>query len=149
MNEDETSVIKSYSAADIPLLLVPAPGPLDPIILSVIVNKMNSIMEESLIITTAELTSSLSNVTYVWDSFDEEDTIHDIVNLEDENKWWASEEPRFVSYNEDSDGDLSLIYTTWEELNMGWYEEEEDEEEDEFSKTASIIQYDFKNNRPK
>jgi hypothetical protein len=104
IHEDDEVAIEKYKQAEIPVLTVPNPGPFDPVVLAVLVTKFNSIMEDTLIITDAELMSQAGGfLTYVWDASDDDDDIHELVNDEDECKWWAVASPRFISYDEGSD----------------------------------------------
>lgn len=130
--EDDISTISAYSKAGIPVLTVPAPGPVDPMVQAVIVTKMNTMLEDVMVITEAELRSNIGgNIVYVWGLDDDEDGVHDIVNDTDETNWWATPDPRFVSYPQDVDiEEYEKKYpnpANWAALNMQWDEDKEDE----------------------
>lgn len=135
---DETNyeAIINYTTAGIPVLTVPNPGPFDPLVQAVIVTKLNSILEDTLVISEAEMVSTVGGyMTYVWDAADDEDEIHNFVDEDDEVKWWASSEPRFSSYPDGTDVDDidekdNLQFVTWEMLGLEWLEDREDEDED-------------------
>ncbi len=121
---DEEAIIAKYQAAGIPVLIVPAPGPYDQVVQATIVTKLNAILEEMLVITESEISSvSGGYVTHIWDSEDEEDEIHELINDESEEMWWASPEPRFISLKDDTEQVLKL---TWEKLKLHWYDESEE-----------------------
>jgi len=136
MKDSNTEFIEKYHEANIPVLTVPGPGPLDPVILHVLVTKMNAILEESLIITSAELTSYYGGeIVYIWNDEDEDDELHEIINLDNEALWWASPSPRYISY--DPEVDVEEIESEnpwpidWEMFNLGWYDESENDDESE------------------
>lgn len=134
--EDQADAIMKYTEAGIPVLTVPSPGPFDPLVLAVIATKMNCILDETLVITQAELTSRIGgDITYVWDSEDEEDEMHNFVNDTDEVKWWASSDPRFASYPDGVEieefEEEQPFLMTWDRLNLHWTEEREEEEEND------------------
>jgi len=133
---------EKLALANIPTITIPGPGPYDPMVLATIVTKLNTVLEDTLIITDAELTSSLGgDLTYVWELGDEEDEIHAMVNDEDEFNWWASPQPRFVSYQEDVDiadcDEKNNI--TWSALNLDWTDEELEESEEVVTDTSSTV----------
>lgn len=167
ISEDEDEYIEKLQAADIPVFPLPAPGPFDPMVQAVLVHKLNAIIERALIIDKAELSSTLGgNIIYIWDYHDEEDDIHELVNEEDEAKWWVSSTPRYLSFPEgidvEAEEEKNPFPLQWEMLNLGWYEEDDEDERFEFildpsvkkssSKKGSeskVIEYDFNKNKPK
>jgi len=136
IHEDDLANTKLFAKAGIPVLTVPGPGPLDPVVLATLVTKMNAILEETLVISDAELTSVVGDLmTYVWDSADDDDEIHGIVNDTDEAKWWATSAPRFASYHTGADVDeieeAKPFPVTWKMLDLLWTEDEDDADDDE------------------
>lgn len=134
VSETDYNAIIKYTNAEIPVLTVPAPGPFDPVVLAVVVTKMNAVLEDTLVISDAEIISSVGGfITYVWDAADDEDEIHDLVDEADDTKWWNAPGPRFSSYPEDTDveefeeDNTTLI--TWETLNLHWMEDREDDDD--------------------
>jgi len=144
VQENDHATMKSFMKMGVPVLSVPAPGPFDPIILATLVTKMNVILEDTLVISDAEITSAVGGLlTYVWDSADEDDEVHELVNDEDDTKWWASPAPRFASYPAGTDveeiEEAKPFPLTWDLLNLGWLADEEtDEEEDQFLLPSSL-----------
>jgi len=129
IREDDHASIKAFSKIGVPVLTVPGPGPFDPIILATLVTKMNAILEDTLVITDAELTSAVGGLlTYVWDSADDDDEIHEMVTDDDDAKWWASPAPRFESYPAGADVDeieaARPFPITWEMLNLAWLDDD-------------------------
>jgi len=125
IQEDETKQIDAFTKAGMPVLTVPGPGPFDPVVLAVLVTKMNTIMEDVLVISEAEMISEVSGpLVYIWDSADDDDEVHKLVNDEDETRWWASADPRFGSYPEGVDVvevEITQPFPlTWEMLNLSW-----------------------------
>jgi len=136
VQEDDLLAIKGYVKAGIPVLTVAGPGPFDPIILATLVTKMNAILEDTLVISDAEITSAVGGLmTYVWDSTDDDDEVHEIVADDDEVNWWASPAPRFLSYPVGSDVDeieaIKPFPLTWEALGFPWMDEDADKDTDE------------------
>jgi hypothetical protein len=124
MCETEVAAITEFSAAGIPVLTVPEPGPFDPVVQAVIVTKMNCMLEDTLVVTDAELNSLLGgDITYVF-TLGDGDAIHDVINDEDDADWWASPEPRFMSYqsgtNVSNHEKTSPWGLTWDMLELGW-----------------------------
>ena len=131
IDEANTTQINLLNKAGLSVLTVPDPGPFDPIVLAALVTKMNAIVEDVLVISNAELISEVSGpLLYVWDSADEEDEIHAIVNDADDTKWWASPAPRFGSYPVGTDVAATEVDQpfplTWEMLDLDWASEEVD-----------------------
>ena len=136
----ETVAIERYKAAGIPVLTVPQPGPYDQIVQAIIVTKLNAILEDTLVITEAEISSVAGGfVTYMWTD-DDGDEIHELVNDEVDEMWWTAPEPRFVSLpvpDEDDEDEAdekkkaeTLVELSWETLDLHWYEEATDPEPD-------------------
>lgn len=128
IHEAEFDQINLLTKAGIPVLTVPDPGPFDPVVLAILVTKMNAMLEGILVITEAELVSEVAGpLIYVWDAADEEDEIHSIVNDSDIVKWWASPAPRFGSYPDGVDvaevEAKSPFPLSWQDLKLGWYDE--------------------------
>lgn len=120
MMESDIDNIAKYEAAGINVLTVPKPGPIDPVILAIIVTKVNSIVDGVLAIMEAEINSiSGGFVTYVWDYVDEEDPIHVLVNAADSDNWWAASEPRFKS----GDSSTHRIHDSWKSLHLEWVDD--------------------------
>jgi len=163
IHEDETTQIKAFTKAGMPVLTVPGPGPFDPVVLGVLVTKMNAIMEDIIVITEAEVISEVSGpLVYVWDSAYEDDEVHLLINDEDDTRWWASPDPRFGSYPTGVDveelEEKSPFPLTWEMLDLAWTGEfsEEDAKIIVDSITSStgknqgtIIKADFNPKKPK
>jgi len=132
INEADTKNIKLLTKAGLPVLTVPEPGAFDPVVLAVIVTKLNAILEDVLVITTAELMSEINGaMTHVWEVIDLEDEIHSMVNGDDDTRWWSSPDPRFGSYPAGIDVDKieekSPFPLTWEMLDLEWAGEYVDE----------------------
>jgi len=156
IHQDEVKQIEAFTKAKMPVLTVPGPGPFDPVVLAILVTKMNAIMEDVLVISEAEIISEVSGpLVYVWDSADDEDEVHLLVNDEDDTRWWASADPRFGSYPEGVDVDdveeTQPFPLTWEMLNLSW-QEDTIEDTPEFvadivakatSKQGTVIKADF------
>lgn len=157
VNENDMKIQTALAETGILALAVPDPGPFDPVVLAALVNKMNSVLEGVLVITEAELISEISSpLTYIWDVNDETDEIHEMVNLDDPTKWWASADPRFGSYPEGTDvakvEKKSPFPLTWDMLDLGWSDEDSTDEKtfiaDVATKSASkkngtVIKADF------
>lgn len=152
IDEGEFEQINLLTAANLPVLTVPSPGAFDPIVLATMITKMNSIIEDVLVITDAEIVSAMSGpLTYVWDSADEEDEVHKIVNDSDDVKWWATPQPRYGSYPDGCDvakiEEKSPFPLTWKNLNLGWADEYTEEDLDTVVKSVksngTIIKADF------
>lgn len=129
VNENEIQKIDQLDAVALPVLTVPDPGPFDPVVLAVLVTKMNAIIEDVLEISEAELISEVSGpLRYVWDAADEDDEVHKIVNDSDDTRWWAVADPRFGSYPLGVDVAAVEIDQpfplTWEMLDLDWTTEE-------------------------
>lgn len=100
VNEEDIDVIVKYSNADITVLTVPSPGPVDQVVQATIITKVNAIIGDSLTVTLSEMSSTLGgNVTYIWDASDTTDEVHEFVNNSNGSKWWATVQPRFMSYD--------------------------------------------------
>jgi len=127
ISETAEKKISALTNAGLTVLTVPEPGPIDPIVLAVLVTKMNAILEGILIITEAEILSDISSpITYVWDEADSDDDVHTIVNDSDETRWWTSIDPRFGSYPADivvADVEKTQPFPlTWDMLDLDWYD---------------------------
>ena len=158
IHQDETKQIGAFTKAGLSVLTTPSPGPVDPIVLALLVTKMNAMMEDIVVISEAEIISEVSGtLTYVWDSADEDDEIHQLINDTDDTRWWASPAPRFGSYPEGVDVDkieeTQPFPLTWEMLDLEW-KEETDEDVPEFivdivtkatgkGKQGTVIKADF------
>jgi len=165
IQEDDLSTIKAFTKAGVPVLTVPGAGPFDPVVLALLVTKMNAILEDTLTISDAELTSVVGGLlTYVWDSADDDDEIHEMVNDEDEAKWWASPAPRFSSYPAGADveelEETKPFPVTWDALDLAWTDEDAETIETEFqldppgkskksSKPGKVIKADFTGGKTK
>lgn len=155
IHQDETKQIDAFTKAGIPVLTVPGPGPFDPVVLAVLVTKMNAIMDDVLVISEAEIISEVSGpIIYVWDSADDDDEVHLLVNGEDETRWWASPDPRFGSYPEGAnvtEVEITQPFPlTWEMLNLEWHEEDDSPSPDYIvdivnknAGTGTVIKADF------
>ena len=162
IHQDEVKQIDAFTKAGMPVLTVPGPGPFDPVVLAILVTKMNAIMEDVLVISEAEIISEVSGpLVYVWDSADDDDEVHLLVNDEDDTRWWASPDPRFGSYPEGIDvAEIEVTQPfplTWEMLNLSW-SEDTDEATPEFindivsktvGKQGTVIKADFNPSKPK
>lgn len=128
--QDNEGIIK-YTTAGIPVLTVPHPGPFDPMVQAAIITKMNSILEDTLVISEAEILSTIGGyMTYVWDAADEDDEIHSFIDEDDDVKWWAAPEPRFASFPDGTDVDEQDDFgITWAALGLSWIEDKELDEE--------------------
>jgi len=159
VQEEDVKSIKAFASAGVPVLTVPSPGPFDPIVLAVLVTKMNAILEETLEISDADLLTDISGrLKYVWDSSDDEDEVHLIVNAEDEAKWWASPSTRTTSYPAGTSvaeyEKSKPLQVTWEMLGLDWPSESEGEEEtvvvkSSKKKDSTVIKADFNPAKPK
>lgn len=131
VREGDRPAIKNFTNAGIPVLTLPDPAPADPVVLGAIATKMNAIMGDVLIVSDAELSSYVgSGIIYVWDSADEDDDVHKIINSEDDTKWWCVSDPRFTSYEEGTDvaalEKTNPFPMTWDLLDLEWIPEDGD-----------------------
>ena len=147
--EGDDALVAKYAAAGIPVLTSPGPAPVDPLLLAMLATKMNAIMENVLILDAAELSSQVGGgVIYTWDPADDSDEVHKFVNETDEAKWWASSEPRFVSYSEGTKVakyEVDNPYPmTWESLDLEWETDEPEPKPRKKGKDdGTIIKADF------
>lgn len=125
IQEEDEEAINNFTNAGIPVLTVPGSAPVDPLVVGIIALKLNAIMDGILIIEEAELSSYVgSGISYMWDSGDDTEEIHSIVNDSDDTKWWGVSGPRFTSYA--SDADVTKLEkakpfpVTWETLGLEW-----------------------------
>lgn len=125
---DETAVIEKYKAAGISVLTVPEPGPYDQIVQAVICTKINAMLEANVEVTISEVSSLAGGqISYIWDIDEVEEGIHELINDEVEENWWACIEPRFETvFDLEDENVLPLIEASWESVNMHWFDEAED-----------------------
>ncbi len=140
ISESEDAVIEKYKNVGISMLSVPAPGPVDQVIQAVLITKINAMLDDVLDITDSEINSVQGGyISYIWDFVDEDDPIHGLINNEDDDKWWACAEPRFISNDEDG---VHTIGANWKDLNLHWYVEGEEmipAEESEKEKDEEVV----------
>jgi len=154
--KSETDVIRKYSEAGIPVLTVPDPGPYDQVVQAVIINKINNIMESALVVGESTLSSIIGGfVTYIFDPDDEDEDINNLVNSEDDDEWYATTEPRFISIGAANRMAVDENTYSWEDLDLGWESEvtvefvpdfnndEEEEEQDTIGDSTVIKISDF------
>lgn len=126
VNENDTDSILKIAHADIPVLTVPDPGPIDQVLQFVITSKLSAVIEGTFYIGKTKISSEIGNgVTYVY-NYDEEDedeeTRTSIVN-ESPLSWWNDSEPRFVTLSEQSELDEFVAAQTWEMMGLLWEED--------------------------
>jgi len=115
VDETDADTILNLNNANIPVLPIPHPGPYDQMIQMALMSKLNAIMEEYLVITDCEITSEKGNVTYTYSI--EEQLEHIDLLPDTGDQWWNSATTDFgISYNNES----------WDDLSMGWYEDNDD-----------------------
>jgi len=125
--EDEHEVIAKYKSAGIPVLAIPSPGPYDQVVQAIIATKINAILEEVLELTDSEISSLAGGyVSYLWGNEDYEDEIHEFINSDHAENWWATPEPRFTSLSKLESDNTAFIEMSWEHLKLQWYDESED-----------------------
>jgi len=140
--DDDIKTIKKYKKAEIPILTVSEPGPIDQIILITIVNKLNMVTENVLKIFESEISSSVGGyVKYMYYSNDEIDDDEALVST-DISKWWNDSNPRFIDINENSTICKFNQLSNWQEHGLNWNTDSEILD----TKNSNIININFSDN---
>jgi hypothetical protein len=158
ISETDLGSIAKFELLNIPTLTLPDPGPFDQLVQAALVTKINNIMEGSLVVVDAELSSIAGGlITYVYDALDEEDEDEDeneltsLINSDDDDNWWASAEPRFFTLNDQNRdkydvqdwGSLELDYVVDVVFEPDFETDEPDEPENPDSDSTVIKISDF------
>lgn len=124
--DDPTSILKLVNA-DIPVLTVPDPGPLDQVLQFVLTAKLSAVMEETFYIGESKISSEIGNgVTYVYnyDEEDEEEETRTSIVSDSALKWWNAAEPRFVTLSTEQEVEDFEPNLSWEAMELEWYGED-------------------------
>jgi len=131
ISESESSKIAAYEMADINSIILPSAGALYPVIQASIIAKLNTILEDNLLVTMSEMkTLDGGDISYIWDFVDEEMT--EIITAGDTSKWWNN-----VEISNNPEFSWNSLKLTWENSSIN-EESAIDQNADDF---ANVINF--------
>jgi len=125
VEETDIDTIAKLLKADIKVVTVDEPGPIDQILGITLVEKLRLIVEDVLVIFESELESVVGGgVKYIYYPPEEKLPKDQQIISTSAEKWWNSPNPRFTNKLE-----IDFKQLTWKDFSLEWEEEVEEEPE--------------------